>query len=133
MTTPRQPAVRWCSSFKLWKRYIGAEELRTMSSLSTVMSFSLFSPILFSNFVSFPILSCTSSHPHLSLVFIYLFFNSFVCLFACLKVQEFHQLESNLQVRQFLLETRQFLHQMIRTINIKEEVSSVFSLHCNQL
>ena len=38
------------------------------------------------------------------------------------KVQEFHQLESNLQVRQFLLETRQFLHQMIRTINIKEEV-----------
>ena len=42
-----------------------------------------------------------------------------ICLF---KVQEFHQLESNLQVRQFLLETRQFLHQMIRTINIKEEV-----------
>lgn len=38
------------------------------------------------------------------------------------EVQEFHQLESNLQVRQFLLETRQFLHQMIRTINIKEEV-----------
>ena len=25
-------------------------------------------------------------------------------------------------MRQFLLETRQFLHQMIRTINIKEEV-----------
>ncbi|KAK3754472.1 hypothetical protein QZH41_018991, partial [Actinostola sp. cb2023] len=38
------------------------------------------------------------------------------------EVQEFHQLESNLQVRQFLLETRTFLHQMIRTINIKEEV-----------
>ncbi|XP_065061996.1 WASH complex subunit 5-like [Rhopilema esculentum] len=38
------------------------------------------------------------------------------------EVQEFHQLESNLQVRQFLLDTRQFLHQMIRTINIKEEV-----------
>ncbi|PIK50593.1 putative WASH complex subunit strumpellin-like [Apostichopus japonicus] len=38
------------------------------------------------------------------------------------EVQEFHQLESNLQVRQFLAETRKFLHQMIRTINIKEEV-----------
>ena len=37
-------------------------------------------------------------------------------------MQEFHQLESNLQVRQFLADTRQFLHQMIRTINIKEEV-----------
>jgi WASH complex subunit strumpellin len=37
-------------------------------------------------------------------------------------VQEFHQLESNLQVRQFLADTRQYLHQMIRTINIKEEV-----------
>ncbi|XP_070556885.1 WASH complex subunit 5-like [Ptychodera flava] len=38
------------------------------------------------------------------------------------EVQEFHQLESNLQVRQFLAETRKFLHHMIRTINIKEEV-----------
>ncbi|KAK0052092.1 WASH complex subunit strumpellin [Biomphalaria pfeifferi] len=38
------------------------------------------------------------------------------------EVQEFHQLESNLQVRQFLADTRQYLHQMIRTINIKEEV-----------
>ncbi|XP_077866142.1 WASH complex subunit 5-like [Saccoglossus kowalevskii] len=38
------------------------------------------------------------------------------------EVQEFHQLESNLQVRQFLAETRRFLHQMLRTINIKEEV-----------
>lgn len=38
------------------------------------------------------------------------------------EVQEFHQLESNLQVRQFLADTRRFLHQMIRTINIKEEV-----------
>nr|XP_014350179.1 PREDICTED: WASH complex subunit strumpellin [Latimeria chalumnae] len=38
------------------------------------------------------------------------------------EVQEFHQLESNLQVRQFLADTRMFLHQMIRTINIKEEV-----------
>ncbi|TSK20198.1 WASH complex subunit 5 [Bagarius yarrelli] len=38
------------------------------------------------------------------------------------RVQEFHQLESNLQVCQFLADTRKFLHQMIRTINIKEEV-----------
>uniref|UniRef100_A0A4W3IH07 WASH complex subunit 5 n=1 Tax=Callorhinchus milii TaxID=7868 RepID=A0A4W3IH07_CALMI len=38
------------------------------------------------------------------------------------EVQEFHQLESNLQICQFLGDTRKFLHQMIRTINIKEEV-----------
>ncbi|KAL3869501.1 hypothetical protein ACJMK2_042174 [Sinanodonta woodiana] len=38
------------------------------------------------------------------------------------EVQEFHQLESNLQVCQFLADTRKYLHQMIRTINIKEEV-----------
>ncbi|XP_013376761.1 PREDICTED: WASH complex subunit strumpellin isoform X3 [Chinchilla lanigera] len=38
------------------------------------------------------------------------------------EVQEFHQLESHLQVCQFLADTRKFLHQMIRTINIKEEV-----------
>ncbi|XP_039594068.1 WASH complex subunit 5 [Polypterus senegalus] len=38
------------------------------------------------------------------------------------EVQEFHQLESNLQVCQFLGDTRRFLHHMIRTINIKEEV-----------
>lgn len=38
------------------------------------------------------------------------------------EVQEFHQLESNLQVKQFLADTRKYLHQMIRIINIKEEV-----------
>lgn len=38
------------------------------------------------------------------------------------QVQEFHQLESNLQIKQFLEDTRKFLHQMLRTINIKEEV-----------
>nr|XP_018671591.1 WASH complex subunit 5 isoform X1 [Ciona intestinalis] len=38
------------------------------------------------------------------------------------EVQEFHQLENNLQVRQFLADTRGFLHQMIRTVNIQEEV-----------
>lgn len=38
------------------------------------------------------------------------------------EVQEFHQLETHLQVKQFLVDTRRYLHQMIRTINIKEEV-----------
>ncbi|KAG1662783.1 WASH complex subunit 5 [Nymphon striatum] len=38
------------------------------------------------------------------------------------EVQEFHQLDSNMQVKQFLADTRKFLHQMLRTINIKEEV-----------
>lgn len=38
------------------------------------------------------------------------------------EVQEFHQMETNLQIKQFLADTRKFLHQMIRTINIKEEV-----------
>lgn len=38
------------------------------------------------------------------------------------EVQEFHQLDTNLQVNQFLADTRKYLHQMIRTINIKEEV-----------
>ncbi|GAB6028824.1 WASH complex subunit 5 [Chamberlinius hualienensis] len=38
------------------------------------------------------------------------------------EVQEFHQLDSQLQVKQFLVDTRKFLHQMIRTINIREEV-----------
>lgn len=38
------------------------------------------------------------------------------------EVLEFHQLETNLQVKQFITDTRKFLHQMLRTINIKEEV-----------
>jgi hypothetical protein len=51
------------------------------------------------------------------------------CVQICLSLlmetgslSEFHQLESNLQVRQFLADTRHYLHQMIRTINIKEDV-----------
>lgn len=44
------------------------------------------------------------------------------CYCLASQVQEFHQLESNLQVCQFLADTRKFLHHMIRTINIKEEV-----------
>ncbi|XP_044738759.1 WASH complex subunit 5 [Chrysoperla carnea] len=38
------------------------------------------------------------------------------------EVQEFHQLDTNLQVKQFLADTRKFLHQMYRTVNIKEDV-----------
>jgi WASH complex subunit strumpellin len=37
-------------------------------------------------------------------------------------VQEFHQIDSNLQVVQFLQETRQLLRQMIRYINIERKV-----------
>uniref|UniRef100_UPI00359007A0 WASH complex subunit 5 n=1 Tax=Myxine glutinosa TaxID=7769 RepID=UPI00359007A0 len=43
------------------------------------------------------------------------------------EVQEFHQLESNLQVKQYLADTRTFLHQMIRTSNIREDV--LITLH----
>ncbi|KAF7278026.1 hypothetical protein GWI33_008946 [Rhynchophorus ferrugineus] len=38
------------------------------------------------------------------------------------EVQEFHQLESNMQFMQFLSDTRNNLHQMIRTMNVKEDV-----------
>ncbi|UYV65164.1 KIAA0196 [Cordylochernes scorpioides] len=37
------------------------------------------------------------------------------------EVQEFHQLDSNLQVTQFLADTRRFLHSMLRTMQIKED------------
>lgn len=37
------------------------------------------------------------------------------------EVQEFHQLENSLQIRQFLAETRLSLRQMLRTINIQED------------
>lgn len=37
------------------------------------------------------------------------------------QVQEYHNLNSNMQVKQHLIETDQYLHQMIQTINIKEE------------
>ena len=52
----------------------------------------------------------------------------FIIFFNFLQVQEFHQLESNLQVKQFLADTRKYLHQMIRTINIKEEVLIVIQI-----
>lgn len=54
--------------------------------------------------------------------FLYSFEGLQSCFSFAPQVQEFHQLESNLQVCQFLADTRKFLHHMIRTINIKEEV-----------
>jgi len=38
------------------------------------------------------------------------------------RVEEFHQIESSLQVKQFLIETRAALNQMLRIVNVKEEV-----------
>ncbi|XP_054285996.1 WASH complex subunit 5-like isoform X1 [Macrosteles quadrilineatus] len=38
------------------------------------------------------------------------------------EVQEFHQLNHNLQVRQFLVDSRNYLHQMVRGVNVKEAV-----------
>lgn len=37
-------------------------------------------------------------------------------------VIEFHQLNHNLQVRQFLVDSRNYLHQMVRGVNVKEAV-----------
>eukprot|EP00048_Salpingoeca_helianthica_P015709 m.228184 g.228184 ORF g.228184 m.228184 type:complete len:1164 (+) comp17418_c0_seq1:49-3540(+) len=44
------------------------------------------------------------------------------------EVQEFHQLEHSLQIRQFLAETQKSLRQMIRTINIREEALITFQI-----
>ena len=44
------------------------------------------------------------------------------------EVQEFHQIETSLQIKQFLADTRQFLTKMIRTINIRESVIGVISI-----
>lgn len=38
------------------------------------------------------------------------------------EVQAYHNLEANMQVKQYLLETRNFLHQMIHMLNIKDDV-----------
>ncbi|XP_057658318.1 WASH complex subunit 5 [Diorhabda carinulata] len=38
------------------------------------------------------------------------------------EVQEFHQLDSNMQIIQFLTETRKYLDQMLRTMSIKEDI-----------
>ena len=38
------------------------------------------------------------------------------------EVQEFHQLDANMQVRQFLAETRDRLLQMLRIVNVKQDV-----------
>lgn len=45
--------------------------------------------------------------------------------FSCVKTTffaiEFHQLDSQLQVRQFLEDTRKFLTQMLRASNVRED------------
>eukprot|EP01064_Diplonema_japonicum_P020497 TRINITY_DN2999_c3_g1_i1.p1 TRINITY_DN2999_c3_g1~~TRINITY_DN2999_c3_g1_i1.p1 ORF type:complete len:1160 (+),score=247.44 TRINITY_DN2999_c3_g1_i1:53-3532(+) len=41
---------------------------------------------------------------------------------ALVEVEEYHQVDSNLQVRQFLLDTRAILKQMIRYVNIEDRV-----------
>lgn len=38
------------------------------------------------------------------------------------EVQEYHQLESNMQVMQYLMEIRKNMNQMIRNMNIKEDI-----------
>ncbi|KAK4872669.1 hypothetical protein RN001_014698 [Aquatica leii] len=38
------------------------------------------------------------------------------------EVQEFHQLDKNMQIVQFLSETTKFLHSMIKNMNVKEEM-----------
>ncbi|XP_067646420.1 WASH complex subunit homolog 5 [Eurosta solidaginis] len=38
------------------------------------------------------------------------------------EVEEFHNLQANMQVKQYLLETREFLHRMIQIINVKEDI-----------
>lgn len=38
------------------------------------------------------------------------------------------QIESSLQVKQFLIDTRQFLYQMIRIVNVKEEIMVTLSI-----
>ena len=38
------------------------------------------------------------------------------------EVQEYHQLDSRMQIVQYLAETRKYLHQMVRSMNIKEDI-----------
>lgn len=44
------------------------------------------------------------------------------------QVEEFHQIESSVQVRQFLIDTRGLLNQMLRIVNIKEEILVTMSI-----
>eukprot|EP00736_Rhodelphis_marinus_P001211 Rmarinus@m.276 len=43
-------------------------------------------------------------------------------------VEQYHQIETSLQVKQFLMETRATLQQMLRVVNIKEEVQFTIDL-----
>lgn len=40
---------------------------------------------------------------------------------ALAEVEQYHEIETNLQVKQFLIDTRQYLNQMIRVVNVKED------------
>ena len=44
------------------------------------------------------------------------------------EVLEFHQLEQNLQVKQFLQDVQRYLKHMLRTINIKEETLVILKI-----
>lgn len=44
------------------------------------------------------------------------------------EVEQFHQIETDLQVKQFLKDTRAFLHQMIRIVNIQESYLGTLAL-----
>jgi WASH complex subunit strumpellin len=44
------------------------------------------------------------------------------------EVQEFHQIETSLQIKQFLADTRVYLTKMIRTVNIKETMLNTIAI-----
>ena len=44
------------------------------------------------------------------------------------EVEQFHQIETNIHVKHFLAETRQYLQQMVRTVNCKEEILIIITL-----
>ena len=47
-----------------------------------------------------------------------------------MQVREFHQLGTIMQVKQFLEDTKRYLLQMLRTVNIKEEVGVAITTVC---
>jgi WASH complex subunit strumpellin len=44
------------------------------------------------------------------------------------EVQEFHQIETSLQIKQFLADTRVYLVKMMRTVNIKEAMMNTIAI-----
>lgn len=49
-------------------------------------------------------------------------------MLALEEVEEFHQIESNLQVQQFLKDTREYLAQMMNIVNIRDEFLGILSI-----